>query len=156
MIFYFLAVREVIYKQVRLEFQMIVENRDGKDSLSEFVPLQITRLCPTVHVQTGQSSSSHSVCRWAGCWTLAVTLNCPLFNESPYFSITDRPEYQSYFFPFLGVYIIRYIVSCSFSKHCFNDNILPLQRCILAWPLLSGPSCSIHSVISHEQLTSVP
>ena len=53
MIFYFIAVREVIYRQVRFEFQMIVENRDGKDSLSEFIPLQIIGLCPTLHVQPG-------------------------------------------------------------------------------------------------------
>lgn len=43
--FIFLAVREVIYRQVRFEFQIIVENGDGKDSLSEFIPLQIISLC---------------------------------------------------------------------------------------------------------------
>lgn len=51
MIFYFLARREVIYRQVRFEFQMMVENRDGKDSLSKFVPLKVIRLCPAVHMQ---------------------------------------------------------------------------------------------------------
>lgn len=51
MIFYFLAGREVIYRQVRFEFQMMVENRDGKDGLSKFVPLQVIRLCLPVYMQ---------------------------------------------------------------------------------------------------------
>lgn len=42
--------REVIYRQARFEFQMIVEYRDGKDSLSQFVLLQITGMCPAMHV----------------------------------------------------------------------------------------------------------
>lgn len=53
MIFYFLAAREVIYRQVRFEFQTMVENRDGKGSLSKFVPLQVIRLCPAVCMQPG-------------------------------------------------------------------------------------------------------
>lgn len=53
MIFYFLAVREVIYRQVRFEFQIIVENGDGKDSLSEFIPLQIISLRPATQAQPG-------------------------------------------------------------------------------------------------------
>lgn len=70
MIFYFLAGKEVIYRQVRFEFQMMAENRDGKDSLSKFVPLQVIRLCPAVYMQPGcwwPKSSSLSACPWERC-----------------------------------------------------------------------------------------
>lgn len=46
MIFYFLAGREVVYRQVRLEFQMTMENRDGKASVSEFFARCAQPVCP--------------------------------------------------------------------------------------------------------------
>lgn len=63
MILHFLTVREVIYRQVRFEFQMVMENRDGKDGLLKFLPLQMSGCalrCTCSLAADGQSSSTHS------------------------------------------------------------------------------------------------
>lgn len=63
MILHFLTVREVIYRQVRFEFQMVMENRDGKDGLLKFLPLQMSDCalwCMCSLAANGQSSSTHS------------------------------------------------------------------------------------------------